>query len=173
MGVMPRPLLINMPWRSGGNTPTPALPHRGGGRWSPGREAAAEAAAHVGNAYALAGLLRAVPYHASAGRCYIPADVATEAGLDPRDYTGLRATPGVRRAVSRIAEIAGLHLTSARQLHAGVPRAALPALLPAVIADRALARLRRAGWNPFDARLAASDTLQSWRLAAAVLRRRF
>ena len=31
-GVMPRPLLINMPWRSGGNTPTPALPHRGGGR---------------------------------------------------------------------------------------------------------------------------------------------
>jgi len=54
-----------------------------------------------------------------------------------------------------------------------VPREALPALLPAVIADRALARLRRAGWNPFDARLGVPDTLQSWRLAAAMLRGRF
>src|SRR5204862_131662 len=53
------------------------------------------------------------------------------------------------------------------------PRAALPALLPAVIADRVLARLRRAGWDPFDPGLAAADTLQSWRLAAAALRGRF
>jgi phytoene synthase len=54
-----------------------------------------------------------------------------------------------------------------------VPRAALPALLPAVIAMHVLARLRRAGCDPFDPRLAAPDPLQSWRLAAAAWRGRF
>ena len=142
-------------------------------RGSPGWALAARAGLDVGIGYALAGLLRAMPFHTRTGRCYIPADVVAEARLDPGDYLKLRATPGLRRAVCRIAEVAASHLVSARQLRAEVPRAALPALLPAVIADRTLARLRRAGWNPFDARLAAQDTLQSWRLAAAALRGRF
>ena len=44
---------------------------------------------------------------------------------------------------------------------------------PAVIADRFLLRLKRAGFNPFAPELAAPDPLQSWRLAAAALRNRF
>jgi NADH dehydrogenase [ubiquinone] 1 alpha subcomplex assembly factor 6 len=150
--------------------PTLTLPRKRG--WA-GSGLAAEAAAEVGTGYALAGLLRAMPFHARTGRCYIPVDVAAEAGLDLRDYSRLRPTAGLRRAVSRIAETAESHLASARQLRAEVPRGALPALLPGVIAERALARLRRAGWNPFDPRLAAPDTLQSWRLAAAAWRGRF
>ena len=135
--------------------------------------AAGMAVVHVGIGYALAGLLRALPFHARTGRCYIPTDVATESGLDPRDYSGLRPTPSLRRAVSRIVETAESHLVSARRVRAEVPRAALPALLPAVIAERALARLRRARWDPFDPRLAAADTLQSWRLAVAAVLGRF
>jgi hypothetical protein len=42
-----------------------------------------------------------------------------------------------------------------------------------VVADRSLRRLNRAGWDPFDPGLAHPDPLQSWRLAAAALRRRF
>lgn len=130
------------------------------------------AAVHVGIGYALAGLLRALPFHARAGRCYIPNDIAAETGLNPRDYAALHPTPALRRSVARIAEAATLHLAAARRVRADVPRAILPALLQAVIAERALARLRRAGWDPFDPRLAAPDTLQSWRLAAAALRGR-
>ena len=135
--------------------------------------AVADATAHVGIAYALAGLLRAMPFHATTGRSYIPADLASEAGLHLRDYSDLRPTAGLQRAVSRIANTAESHLVSSRQLRAEVPRGALPALLPAVIADRTLVRLQRAGWNPFDPRLAAPDTLQSWRLAAVAWRGRF
>jgi NADH dehydrogenase [ubiquinone] 1 alpha subcomplex assembly factor 6 len=134
---------------------------------------AAEAATDIGVGYALAGLLRAMPFHARTGRCFIPTDVAAEAGLDPRDYSRLRATPSLKRAVSRIAETAASHLVSARQHPAEMPRTALPALLHGIIADRALVRLRRVGWDPFDPRLAAPDPLQSWRLAAAALRGRF
>jgi hypothetical protein len=50
---------------------------------------------------------------------------------------------------------------------------ALPALLPAVIAQRSLTRLKRAGDNPLDPVLAIPDPLQSWRLAAAALFNRF
>lgn len=136
------------------------------------RDEAARASHHVGIAYALAGLLRALPFHARAGRCYIPQDLAAAFGLDPQDG-GLRDGAGLRRAVEEIAAVAAVHLRLARQHQARVPRAALPALLPAVVAERALARLRHAAWNPFDPSIAAADPLLPWRLAAAMLRRRF
>jgi phytoene synthase len=133
---------------------------------------ALEAARHAGIAYALSGLVRAVPVHAKAGRSYIPATLAAETGLDPRDYAALRATPALRQAVETIAGAARGHLAAARELRRDVPAAALPALLPARIAETALRRLERAGFDPF-AGAALADPLQSWRLAYAALRGRF
>src|SRR5579884_445292 len=130
------------------------------------------AARPVGIAYALSGLLRAMPFHARAGRCYIPVEVTEAAGLDLRDYAALRAPPALRAAVKTMAERAARHLGAAGAEARDAPRAALPALLPAVIAGHTLARLRRNGFDPFDARLAAPDPPQAWRLAAAMLRRR-
>jgi len=135
--------------------------------------AAAIAALHVGIGYALAGLLRAMPFHAVAGRSQIPADIAARSGLDPPDYAALRASPALLRAVAEIAAAAAAHLAAARRHRRDVPRAALPALLPAVIADRALARLRRAGGDPFAPGIAAPDPLLIWRLLAASLSGRF
>src|SRR5580704_8031290 len=48
---------------------------------------AGEAGLHVGIAYSLAGLLRAMPFHARAGRQFIPADIAAQSGLSERDIT--------------------------------------------------------------------------------------
>ena len=79
----------------------------------------------------------------------------------------------LRAAVAEIAAAAEGHLRAARELRRAVARAALPALLPAVVAERSLTRLRRAGYDPFDPALAHRDPLQSWRLAAAALRHRF
>jgi NADH dehydrogenase [ubiquinone] 1 alpha subcomplex assembly factor 6 len=137
-------------------------------------EPAADAAAReVGIFYAVAGLLRALPFHARAGRCYIPADIAARAGLDPADYANLRDSAGVRAATAELAEAGVSHLRAARRYRREVPRSARAALLPAVVADRFLTRLRRAGCNPFAPELAAPDTLQSWRLFAAALSGRF
>ena len=138
-----------------------------------GREGWGSAAAHVGIAYALAGLLRAMPFHARAGRSYIPPELAAGSGLDPRDYAAGRGSDAMRSVAAEIATAAAGHLVVARRHRAEVPRAALPALLPAIVAERTLVRLQRAGHNPFDPRVAAPDPLQSWRLAAAALRRRF
>ncbi|MGH7064004.1 MAG: phytoene/squalene synthase family protein [Stellaceae bacterium] len=126
--------------------------------------AAAEAARHVGIAYALAGLLRALPLLAGK-RPIIPADIALRVGSGAAD----RATPALCAAAAEIGTAALAHLQAKPK---SIPRAALPALLPARIARHALRRLARAGWNPFEPALARPDSLQSWRLAIAALRRR-
>jgi NADH dehydrogenase [ubiquinone] 1 alpha subcomplex assembly factor 6 len=114
--------------------------------------AADEAGLHVGIAYSLAGLLRAVSFRA---RPIIPPDIPTRTG------------------VAELAEAALRHLEAARVHRDQIPRSALPALLPAVVARRSLARLKRAGYDPFDRDLLTPDPLQSWRLAAAALFNRF
>jgi phytoene synthase len=111
------------------------------------RDPAAEKAGfHVGIAYALAGLLRAIPYQPRLRHVLAPAEVAA--------------------AASR-------HLGLARAQRSAVPPSALPALLPAIVAEHWLKRLARARFDPFDRALAAQDPLQSWRLMSASLRGRF
>lgn len=138
------------------------------------RDPATRGAAHeIGLGYGLAGLLRAMPFHARTGHSMIPADIADRHGIDPGDYAALRTSPAIRAATQALAEAAAAHLARGREGRRRVPRAALAALLPGVIASRFLVRLRRAGFDPFAPALALPDPLQSWRLVAAALRRRY
>jgi phytoene synthase len=134
---------------------------------------ATEAGLDIGIAYSLAGLLRAMPFHARAGRQFIPADIAARSGLSEQDYRALRSTPALRSATAELAAAASGHLGAARAHRAKIPRSALPALLPAIVAQRSLLRLKRAAYDPFDPALAIPDPLQSWRLAAAALFNRY
>ncbi|HWG78489.1 MAG TPA: squalene/phytoene synthase family protein [Stellaceae bacterium] len=128
----------------------------------------------VGIAYALSGLLRALPFHARAKRLYLPRDLCAAAGLRiDQEVFELRPSPALARVVAQVATAAAGHLAAARAQQGAVPRAALPALLPAVLAGADLARLKRAGYDPFDRRLARQDPWRGWRLTLAALRRRY
>jgi NADH dehydrogenase [ubiquinone] 1 alpha subcomplex assembly factor 6 len=131
------------------------------------------AARAAGIAYALAGLLRAIPFHARAKRLYLPQDRVAAAGVAvDRELFELRSSPALRRVVAEVAALAQRHLEEARALSSAVAQPALAALLPAVLARADLARLARTGFDPFEPRLARPDPLRSWRLAVAALRRR-
>lgn len=130
-----------------------------------------ESGRHVGIAYALSGLLRAAPFLAAAGRTIIPRDIAARSGLEFGDSRRLRSSSALCAAVAEIAAAASRHLEAAR-VHP-IPRAAIPALLPAVIARQSLTRVQRAGYDPFAVALATPDRLQGWRLATAALFNRF
>lgn len=136
-------------------------------------ETAMRATRHVGIAWALTGLLRAVPFHARQKRLYLPRDLTEAAGLSPRDLFELRPTPSLQRVAERIAGRAVQHLHEARVLRARLPRAALPALLPATLADHALSVLRGAGYDPFHPAVQARSPGRAWRLAWARLRMRY
>ncbi len=121
-----------------------------------GGEAARRAGRFVGIAWALSGVLRSATFHARARRLYLPADLMAAHGVGPEDVFALRASPGLAAVASAVADAAGEHLRAARAFRSAVPRAALPALLPASLADSDLARLGRAGYDVFDPRIAAS-----------------
>jgi phytoene synthase len=134
-------------------------------------ESLARQATHVGVAWGLAGLLRAVPFHARHRRLYLPADLVAEAGLNVADLFELRRSPALSETVRRIADIARTELAAARALPRP-SRAALPALLPGTLAAQYLARLAAAGHDPFDARVQARPPWSAAKLVAAQALRR-
>lgn len=138
-----------------------------------GGEEAAAAAHAVGIAYGLAGLIRAVPFHARSKRLYLPRDLSAAAGLSPeRDLFELRSSPALRRVVAQLADFASAHLAAAERAAAALPPTALPALLPAALARGDLARLKRAGYDPFARVVRIPDPWRGWRLTWAAWRRR-
>ena len=114
-----------------------------------------------------------MPFHAHAGRTLIPEEIVARVGLDLRDYSAQRDTSALRAAAREIAEAAIRHLRAARERRGTIPRGGLAAVLPAIVAERFLARLRRGGYDPFAPGLVVPDGWQSWRLTAAALLNRF
>jgi phytoene synthase len=66
--------------------------------------------------------------------------------------------------VRPIAALAERRLAAARAGRAAVPKAALPALLPARAVGAYLHRIRRAGFDPYDARVGQPDPWAAARL---------
>ena len=118
--------------------------------------AAAEVLRALGAAYGLAGVLRSVPAHAARGRCLLPRERLARAGLDGEAViggTGGRVLSGLLR------EMAAEGLEALRGARRDVPRAAVAAALPAVLARRDLGRLaagRGAGARGLGDRLAVT-----------------
>jgi NADH dehydrogenase [ubiquinone] 1 alpha subcomplex assembly factor 6 len=113
---------------------------------------------HVGIAWALTGLLRAVPFHAARRQIFLPRDLMAAAGLDIEAL--LAGRPGDA-------------LAAARALRGEVSREAVPALLPAVLASRYLGRLERRGFSLFDGSLQRPPGDRAARLLWAALRGRY
>lgn len=104
-----------------------------------------EAARHVGQAWGLVGLLRAHAFTIRVRRLQLP---VKEKGLDVEDVLAGEAPPGLLELSEQIAFIAANHLAQARKLRHQVNRAALPALLPARLADGYLSRLKSVKFDP-------------------------
>jgi phytoene synthase len=126
----------------------------------------------VGIAYALAGLIRAIPFHARMKRLYLPVPLLEAHRVDRGEVFELRSSPGLRDAVRELADLAGSHLDRARDL-GPVPRRALPALLPATLAELYLRRIAKLGYEVFDPALAEPPPLALWRMGWRALRGRF
>ena len=128
-------------------------------------EAAMAAGRHVGIAYSLTGILRSVPHLARAHRTRLPADLLAKHGVSEPRLFDLKPQESIRELVREVAEVARSHLAEARSRRAEVPKAALPALLPAVLAELYLDVLAKAGHDPFAPRVALAHPLRHAKLA--------
>jgi len=110
----------------------------------------------AGIAYALAGLLRALPLHAARRQLYVPIEVLERHGVEPQDIFAGRASKNLGAALAELQNVARRHLFAAHQQLATLPRSALPAFLPIALIRPSLDRLARS--NPF-----APAELSPWR----------
>lgn len=132
-----------------------------------------EAGDLAGTAFALAGLLRALPHQLRQGRNILPRDVMERNAVDEHRLRVLKPSSESSKAVEEITVIAFQQIIKSHSLLAGKPGSALPALLPATLAEAYLKRLSRLGYDPFDRRNADPIRFRSWRLIARVLTGRF
>jgi phytoene synthase len=100
-----------------------------------------EVSREAGIAYGLAGIIRAIPFHAARDKSFLPADLLAAERLNPNDVLSLRHGNAARRIVSRLADVARAHFDHAKR--AVVPKKILPALLPAALVPAYLSSATR------------------------------
>jgi len=125
-----------------------------------------EAGNQIGVAWALVGLARAVPFHASQSRLYLPASLLAESKLLSEELFERGSTPQLKGIIEVLAGEAGDRLRRARKLRSQVPRRFQPVLLQASLAAGHLRRLAVTGYDPFDARVQQPPPGRIWGLAA-------
>jgi len=117
----------------------------------------------LGTGYALAGLLRAMPFFARQRRCFLPADLLAKAGLAVETVVEGKAGAAIAACIEPIARRAG------DLLETTVPRSALVPALPAALAKLSLRRLAANGFDPFAPALQTPHPGDIWRLLWARL----
>ena len=92
---------------------------------------AEDLAREAGTAYALSGLLRAIPFHAARRKLYLPTDILRIQNSSPDEIFAGQGGGGLEKVKRTIAWRAREHLATARKC--AVPRGTLAAFLPAAL----------------------------------------
>lgn len=100
-------------------------------------------AAPAGQAYAIAGLLRALPLYAARGQLHLPLELLDRNAVKAADVYAGRTSSGLNASAAELRDIARRHLAAVRERLPGVPREALPAFLPLAPVGAGLGRLDR------------------------------
>lgn len=127
----------------------------------------------LGVAWALTGLVRAVPILARRKRIMLPRDTMDDFGAQARDLLELRPSAALNGVAEAVAARAREYLTAARQVRPKPSKPAHSALLISSLTEGYLARLHRAGYDPFDPRVQQRDPGAAWRLTWARMRAKF
>ncbi|HXL67055.1 MAG TPA: squalene/phytoene synthase family protein [Xanthobacteraceae bacterium] len=97
----------------------------------------------AGVAYAVTGLLSALPLHVARRQFYLPTTLLAEYGVDLHDLSAGHPSPGLGAALGELRAFARRKLVSVREQMSQFPPPAIPALLPLAIVGPLLDRLER------------------------------
>ncbi len=99
--------------------------------------------APAGVAYAVTGLLRALPLHIARRQFYLPAALLDEYGASLDDLFAGRSSPSLDVALRELRAFARRNLQKAREQMVQLPQSAIPALLPLALVGPSLDRLEK------------------------------
>jgi phytoene synthase len=124
----------------------------------------------AGIAYALTGLMRALPVHAARGQCFLPADLLARHGTSSAHVLAQQDTPGLREALAEIRGTARANLDRVQTAIASVKRPARPAFLPLAFVPLYLSAMERSDYAPFATDIHVALWRRQWRLWRAARR---
>lgn len=131
----------------------------------------AEIAGHGGVAYALTGLMRALPRHASRGQSYLPSDLLDIHGVDRATVFSGQSSPALTAALAELRAVARRHLAAARAMIGEFDPVVFPAILPLALVEPQLAGMDRPDFDPFASKAGISQLRRQWILWRAARRR--
>ena len=109
----------------------------------------ADATGHAGVAYALTGLLSALPWHAARGQVYLPADVLARHGVAREAILAGNFTQEMRTTLAQLRAIARQHLAQSRAGFNALDPVARAAFLPLALVEPQLLLMDKPGYEPF------------------------
>lgn len=119
----------------------------------------------AGIAYALTGLLRALPVHASQGRIYLPLELMRRFDVDPHTVFSGQMSEGLGRCIREIASYARSHLDRAKRSLCPIDKPTFTAILPTALCDLYLRLIETNAFNLFH----QSTDIASFRLQLRLL----
>lgn len=124
-----------------------------------------ENAREAGVAYAITGLLRALPFHAARSHIAMPADEMAATGVSPDQLLRGRMLPQITALIAHMSEIA---LTHYRHV-ARTERKYLPAILPAALVPAFIRMLNRPGYDVYRDSTEIAGYRRQWIILRAVI----
>jgi phytoene synthase len=121
-------------------------------------------AEHGGIAYAITGLLRALPWHSARGQLYVPRELLENVGADRTDFTLGRATPEICTALGELRNLARNHLEVFDTRIAGLPEKSQAPYLPVSLCELYLKQMEKRRYNPFTTPIVLPQWRRQWTL---------
>lgn len=121
-----------------------------------------EAAKHAGAAYALTGLMRALPWHATTGQVYLPEDLLESHGAVFEAVQAGISSPALRAVLAELRGRARGHL----EKFAACPEAKVGpsagAFLPVSLCEGYLRVMEKAGYEPYETMVRLPQWRRQW-----------
>ena len=128
------------------------------------KEELATAAEHAGIAYAMTGLMRALPWHQANGQIYVPIDFLTARGMTEADLRAGKNTPALLAVLADLRQCVREHLqkfaTASRALG---PKAGV-VFLPARLCELYLRHMEKRGDDPLRSVIEVPQWRRQWAL---------
>jgi len=124
-------------------------------------DVASEAADHGGIAYAMTGLMRALPWHAGTGQLYLPADLLSSNGAVVEAVQAGIDSPALRNALAALRSLVRARLAAFAHATAKSPEVAA-VFLPASLCELYLREMDRRSYEPFETVIRVPQWRRQW-----------
>jgi len=121
-----------------------------------------EAATHAGAAYAMTGLMRALPWHAATGQVYLPKDMLERHGAVFEAVQAGIGSPALRAALAELRGRARGHLEKFAACPEAKAAPAAGAFLPVSLCESYLRCMEKAGYEPFQSMVRLPQWRRQW-----------